>query len=66
MRRQLGEFDEHKARMTAAVENFKSALASAPSLQPSQQKRRLTKGILIAGGGESQFANAYANIQVST
>lgn len=67
-RRKLGEFDEHKTKMSTAIEEFREALSleqgKSSLVFHHQQLRRHTKGNLIAGGGELLFVNAFATMRV--
>jgi hypothetical protein len=54
--------------MSTAIKAFREALATDQEVSllafAHQQLRRHTKGIVISGGGELQFVNAYATMRV--
>lgn len=54
--------------MSAAIQEFREALAAvavdASLTTPTQTLKRHTRGIVISGGGELQFVNAYATMRV--
>lgn len=66
-KRRLAESDD-KLVMLAAIQAFREALAEAAtdpaSLMSTQTLKRHSRGIVISGGGELQFVNAYATMRV--